>query len=94
MITYLEAVRSALADAMRDDDRVFLLGEDIGHFGGAFGATGGLQDEFGVKVEPLAYGDVPACRPGGITYLLYGPTNPLAIGSAERAYLAALDAAR
>jgi ribulose-5-phosphate 4-epimerase/fuculose-1-phosphate aldolase len=52
-----------------------------------------LQDEFGVKVEPLAYGDVPACRPGGITYLLYGPTNPLAIGSGERAYLAALAAA-
>ena len=46
-ITYLEAVRSALADAMRDDDRVFLLGEDIGAFGGAFGATAGLLDEFG-----------------------------------------------
>ena len=46
-ITYLEAVRLALADAMRDDDRVFLLGEDIGAFGGAFGATAGLLDEFG-----------------------------------------------
>ena len=47
-ITYLDAVRAALADALRDDERVFLLGEDIGHFGGAFGATAGLQDEFGV----------------------------------------------
>ena len=46
-ITYLEAVRSALADALRDDERVFLLGEDIGGFGGAFGATAGLQAEFG-----------------------------------------------
>jgi 2-oxoisovalerate dehydrogenase E1 component beta subunit len=46
-ITYLEAVRSALADAMRDDERVFLLGEDIGGFGGAFGATAGLLEEFG-----------------------------------------------
>jgi len=46
-ITYLEAVRSALADALRDDERVFLLGEDIGVFGGAFGATKGLIDEFG-----------------------------------------------
>jgi 2-oxoisovalerate dehydrogenase E1 component beta subunit len=46
-ITYLEAVRAALAGALRDDDRVFLLGEDIGHFGGAFGVTAGLQDEFG-----------------------------------------------
>jgi 2-oxoisovalerate dehydrogenase E1 component beta subunit len=48
-ITYLEAVRTALADALREDDRVFLLGEDIGHFGGAFGATAGLYDEFGAS---------------------------------------------
>lgn len=46
-ITYLEAIRSALAEAMRDDRRVFLLGEDIGHFGGAFGVTKGLVEEFG-----------------------------------------------
>jgi 2-oxoisovalerate dehydrogenase E1 component beta subunit len=48
-ITYLEAVRQALADALRDDERVFLLGEDIGVFGGAFGATKGLIDEFGAE---------------------------------------------
>jgi 2-oxoisovalerate dehydrogenase E1 component beta subunit len=47
VITYLEAVRAALADAMRDDERVFLLGEDIGIFGGAFGVTKGLLEEFG-----------------------------------------------
>ena len=46
-ITYLEAVRAALRDALQDDDRVFLLGEDIGAFGGAFGVTAGLLDEFG-----------------------------------------------
>ena len=46
-ITYLEAIRAALQDAMREDDRVFLLGEDIGAFGGAFGVTAGLFDEFG-----------------------------------------------
>ena len=46
-ITYLDAIRRALADALREDDRVFLLGEDIGHFGGAFGVTTGLQEEFG-----------------------------------------------
>ncbi len=40
-------MRAALADALRDDDRVFLLGEDIGSFGGAFGVTKGLQEEFG-----------------------------------------------
>jgi 2-oxoisovalerate dehydrogenase E1 component beta subunit len=46
-ITYLEAIRYALAEAMRDDRRVFLIGEDIGHFGGPFGVTKGLRDEFG-----------------------------------------------
>ena len=46
-ITYLEAIRAALQDAMREDDRVFLLGEDIGAFGGAFGVTAGLFAEFG-----------------------------------------------
>ena len=46
-ITYLEAIRAALADAMREDTRVFLMGEDIGVFGGAFGVTTGLLDEFG-----------------------------------------------
>jgi 2-oxoisovalerate dehydrogenase E1 component beta subunit len=46
-ITYLESVKRALADAMRADDRVFMLGEDIGHFGGAFGVTRDLYDEFG-----------------------------------------------
>jgi 2-oxoisovalerate dehydrogenase E1 component beta subunit len=46
-VTYLEAVREGLAGALRDDERVFLLGEDIGHFGGAFGVTAGLYDEFG-----------------------------------------------
>jgi 2-oxoisovalerate dehydrogenase E1 component beta subunit len=46
-ITYLDAIHEALAGAMRDDPRVFLLGEDIGHFGGAFGVTRGLWEEFG-----------------------------------------------
>jgi len=43
-ITYLEAITAALRDAMGDDDRVFLLGEDIGVFGGAFGVTAGLLE--------------------------------------------------
>ena len=48
-ITYLEAIRLAMRDAMRDDERVFLLGEDVGHFGGPFGVTAGLLDEFGAS---------------------------------------------
>jgi 2-oxoisovalerate dehydrogenase E1 component beta subunit len=46
-VTYLEAINAALHDAMADDERVFLLGEDIGHFGGAFGVTKGLLEQFG-----------------------------------------------
>ncbi len=46
-VTYLEAIREAMVDALREDERVFLIGEDIGHFGGPFGATKGLFEEFG-----------------------------------------------
>jgi 2-oxoisovalerate dehydrogenase E1 component beta subunit len=46
-VTYLEAIRSAMADAKRDDERVFLMGEDVGHFGGPFGVSKGLLEEFG-----------------------------------------------
>jgi 2-oxoisovalerate dehydrogenase E1 component beta subunit len=47
VVTYLEAIRAALRDALRADERVFLMGEDIGHFGGPFGVTKGLVEEFG-----------------------------------------------
>jgi pyruvate dehydrogenase E1 component beta subunit len=46
-ITYAEAIREALAQAMEADERVFLLGEDIGVYGGAFGVTGDLYHRFG-----------------------------------------------
>jgi 2-oxoisovalerate dehydrogenase E1 component beta subunit len=46
-ITYLEAIRNALLDEMTHDERVFCLGEDVGTQGGAFGATKGLQQQFG-----------------------------------------------
>src|SRR5438270_10294628 len=47
MTLYIEAIRTALRDALLEDERVFLLGEDIGRFGGAFGVTKGLWEEFG-----------------------------------------------
>jgi pyruvate dehydrogenase E1 component beta subunit len=56
-ITYAEAVRSALQEEMKRDERVFLFGEDIGRYGGAFGVTFGLLDEFGperVKETPIS----------------------------------------
>jgi acetoin:2,6-dichlorophenolindophenol oxidoreductase subunit beta len=45
--TYRDAVRLALRDAMRDDDTVFLIGEEVGVYGGAYGVTKGLIEEFG-----------------------------------------------
>src|SRR5258708_2565536 len=46
-ITYLEAIRQGLWEEMERDDRVFLLGEDIGAYGGAFKVTEGFQKKFG-----------------------------------------------
>jgi pyruvate dehydrogenase E1 component beta subunit len=46
-ITYLEAVREAMVQEMRLDADVFLLGEDIGIYGGAFGVSNGMLEEFG-----------------------------------------------
>ncbi len=46
-VTYVEAIRLALRSALGDDDRVLVLGEDVGGGGGAFRATAGLQEEFG-----------------------------------------------
>jgi 2-oxoisovalerate dehydrogenase E1 component beta subunit len=45
--TYLDAIRWALEDELRTDERVVLLGEDIGHMGGAFRVTDGLHAQFG-----------------------------------------------
>lgn len=46
-ISYLEAIREALVEEMRRDPKVFVLGEDVGPYGGAFGVTQGVVDEFG-----------------------------------------------
>ncbi|WP_327341512.1 alpha-ketoacid dehydrogenase subunit beta [Streptomyces europaeiscabiei] len=55
--TYREAMREALRDALRADDRVFLMGEDVGRYGGGFGVSLGLLEEFGparVRDTPLS----------------------------------------
>lgn len=46
-MTYSEAIRDALNVAMAEDDRVFLMGEDVGTYGGAFGVTGELINTIG-----------------------------------------------
>lgn len=56
-ITYLEAVREAMSQEMRQNERVFILGEDIGVYGGAFGVTRGMIEEFGpdrVRNTPIS----------------------------------------
>lgn len=47
MLTYLEAIREGLREELKSDDRVYLIGEDIGLYGGCYGVTQGLIDEFG-----------------------------------------------
>ena len=46
-LSYAQALQEAMAQAMEADDRVFLMGEDIGVYGGAFGVTGDLVERFG-----------------------------------------------
>lgn len=55
--TYREAVREAMSEAMRQDDRVFLMGEDVGRYGGSFAVSKGMLEEFGperVRDTPLS----------------------------------------
>jgi pyruvate dehydrogenase E1 component beta subunit len=56
-MTYREAMREALREALAGDERVFLMGEDVGRYGGAFAVSHGLLDEFGperVRDTPLS----------------------------------------
>ena len=56
-LTYREALRRALREELKRDEDVYLLGEDIGVYGGAFGVTQGLLEEFGpkrIKDTPLS----------------------------------------
>jgi pyruvate dehydrogenase E1 component beta subunit len=55
--TYREAVRAAIRDALQRDDRVFLMGEDVGRYGGCFAVSKGLLEEFGperIRDTPLS----------------------------------------
>ncbi len=49
-VTYLEAIREAQAKALADDPRVYIYGQDVGSFGGAFKATKGLAQQFPGRV--------------------------------------------
>ncbi len=56
-ITYREAVREAMCEEMRRDESVFLMGEDIGAYGGGFGVSAGMLEEFGperIRETPIS----------------------------------------
>jgi 2-oxoisovalerate dehydrogenase E1 component len=56
-ISYSEALREAMRQALKADERVYLMGEDVGVYGGAFGVTMGLVEEFGeerVRDTPIS----------------------------------------
>jgi pyruvate dehydrogenase E1 component beta subunit len=56
-ITYAQAIREAMSEEMRRDPKVFLLGEDVGVYGGAFGVSAGMIQEFGeerVRDTPIS----------------------------------------
>ena len=56
-LTYRDAMREAIRDAMQRDERVFLMGEDVGPYGGSFGVSRGLLAEFGperIRDTPLS----------------------------------------
>src|SRR6516162_8731191 len=56
-ITYREAIREAIRDAIKRDERVFLMGEDVGRYGGCYAVTKGLLAEFGperIRDTPLS----------------------------------------
>jgi len=66
-LTYLQAISAALRDELRADQRVVVMGEDIGVFGGAFKVTDGFVDEFGtdrVMDTPLAESAIIGCAIG------------------------------
>ena len=65
--TYLEAVRQALWDEMEKDERVFMLGQDIGTYGGAFRVTAGFLDHFGpgrIIDTPISESAMVGCAVG------------------------------
>jgi pyruvate/2-oxoglutarate/acetoin dehydrogenase E1 component len=67
LLTYKEAVRQAMQEEMRRDENVFLLGEDVGVYGGAFGVSLGMLEEFGeerVRDTPISEGVIAGAAAG------------------------------
>jgi acetoin:2,6-dichlorophenolindophenol oxidoreductase subunit beta len=66
-ITYIEAVREAMCQEMRREKEVFLIGEDIGVYGGAFGVSKGMLEEFGperIRDTPISEAAIAGAATG------------------------------
>ena len=66
-LTYAQAIREAMCEEMRRDPKVFLLGEDVGAYGGAFGVSVGMLQEFGkerVRDTPISEAAITGCAVG------------------------------
>lgn len=66
-VTYAEAIKESMTQRMRADEDVFIMGEDIGVYGGAFGVTNGMIDEFGperVRITPISEAAISGCAVG------------------------------
>ena len=67
MMTYGEAIREGMSIRMRENPNVVLFGEDVGAFGGCFGVSAGMFDEFGperVRDTPISEGTIIGCAVG------------------------------
>ena len=88
-ITYAQALVEAMREEMRRDERVFVMGEDVGLYGGAYGATRGLWDEFGeVRVidTPISEATIGGAAVGAamagtrpVAEIMYVDFTPLAM---------------
>ena len=79
IISYIDAIQLAMKEEMERDERVFILGEDVGRKGGVFKATHGLYDQFGesrVLDTPLAESAIA----GEVTELLLDNIDDIDVG--------------
>lgn len=66
-MTYAEGIRGAMSQRMREDDTVLLFGEDVGPYGGCFGVSAGMHEEFGerrVRDTPISEGVIVGAAVG------------------------------
>ena len=66
-MTMMESIREAMNKRMREDENIILFGEDVGAFGGCFGVSAGMFDEFGaerVRDTPISEGAIIGCAVG------------------------------